>query len=159
MTPCGVIESDVVGCGDVGGGACLSSFALLPRAPTIMNRYLLPPAPSCAIVIDSPKEGSMSVSKARMAWMWRSAAMLLVAVALAGGILVRTAGTAHADYGSGAQYQVEISSNPGGFGIWLWAELGPGKPPITRKPTVSTKVVDTPLTQPRTMRASCPAGA
>ena len=72
----------------------------------------------------------MSESKARMThvtWMWRSAAMLLVAVALAGGILVRTAGTAHADYGSGARYQVEISSNPGGFGFWLWAELGPGQ--------------------------------
>jgi hypothetical protein len=53
--------------------------------------------------------------------------MLLVAVALAGGILVRTSGTAHADYGSGSQFQVEISSNPGGFGVWIWAELGPGQ--------------------------------
>jgi hypothetical protein len=32
---------------------------------------------------------------------------------------------AFADYGSGAQYQVEISSNPGGVGFWLWSELGP----------------------------------
>jgi hypothetical protein len=59
----------------------------------------------------------MSVSKMRITRMtrstrmWRSAAVLLVAVALAGGILVRTAGTAHADYGGGAQYQIEISDN------------------------------------------------
>jgi len=81
----------------------------------------------------------MSVSKSRMTRMtrmWRGAAVLLVAAALAGGILVRTSGTAHADYGPGAQYQIEISDNcvgpgsciPGvvkGFGIWFWAALYP----------------------------------
>lgn len=76
-------------------------------------------------------------SMVTMTWktrMWRSAVVLLLAVALAGGILVRTSGTAHADYGNGAVYQIEISDNcvgpgsciPGvvkGFGIWFWAEL------------------------------------
>jgi hypothetical protein len=28
-------------------------------------------------------------------------------------------------YGPGAAYQVEISSNPPGFGFWFWAELDP----------------------------------
>jgi hypothetical protein len=76
----------------------------------------------------------MSASRTSKTRMWRSAAVLLMAVALAGGILVRTSGTAHADYGNGAVYQVEISDNcvgpgtciPGvikGFGIWFWAEL------------------------------------
>jgi hypothetical protein len=37
------------------------------------------------------------------------------------------AGTARADYGPGAQYQVEISANPPGVGFWIWAELGPGQ--------------------------------
>jgi hypothetical protein len=30
-----------------------------------------------------------------------------------------------ADYGPTAVYQVEISSNPAGNGIWFWAELSP----------------------------------
>ena len=75
----------------------------------------------------------MSVSMMRV---WRYATVLMLAVALAGGILIRTAGTAHADYGPGAVYQIEISDNcvgpgsciPGvvkGFGIWFWAALYP----------------------------------
>jgi hypothetical protein len=35
------------------------------------------------------------------------------------------ASAARADYGGQAAYQVEISSNPQGFGVWLWAELDP----------------------------------
>lgn len=38
-------------------------------------------------------------------------------------LLLGSASTARADYGSPTAYQVEISSNPPGFGIWLWAEL------------------------------------
>ncbi len=50
------------------------------------------------------------------------ASALVVAGLLAGG------GTpAFADYGPGAQYQVEVSSNPPGVGFWLWAELGSGQ--------------------------------
>jgi hypothetical protein len=50
------------------------------------------------------------------------ASVLVAGVFVAGG-----ATPAFADYGPGAQYQVEISSNPGGVGFWLWAELGPGQ--------------------------------
>jgi regulator of RNase E activity RraA len=46
---------------------------------------------------------------------------VLVVVSVA--ILLGTASTARADYGSRAAYQVEISSNPPGFGFWIWAEL------------------------------------
>jgi hypothetical protein len=28
---------------------------------------------------------------------------------------------------------VEISSNPGGVGFWIWAELGPGRSLLTRR--------------------------
>jgi hypothetical protein len=41
-------------------------------------------------------------------------------------ILLATTSSAKADYGSKATYQVEISSNPPGFGFWIWAELDPG---------------------------------
>lgn len=69
---------------------------------------------------------------------WRRCAFALVAAsALAGGMLLSSTGMAFADYGNGAQYQVEISANcngPGscipsvvkGFGIWFWAELNAG---------------------------------
>jgi hypothetical protein len=50
--------------------------------------------------------------------------MLLAAAALAA--LLATASPAKADYGPGAVYQVEISSNPPGLGFWIWAELDPG---------------------------------
>lgn len=66
--------------------------------------------------------------------MWRGALALVAAGAVVGILLVSSAGTALADYGSGAQYQIEISANcngpttciPGfvqGYGLWLWAEL------------------------------------
>ena len=58
--------------------------------------------------------------------LWRIALALSSASLVAGG-LVASATPVSADYGTGAQYQVEISSNPPGFGIWLWAELGPGQ--------------------------------
>jgi hypothetical protein len=75
----------------------------------------------------------MSGSKARL---WRGGAMLVIAVTLAVGMQVHTSGTAYADYGGGAKYQIEISDNcvgpgsciPGvvkGFGIWFWAALYP----------------------------------
>jgi hypothetical protein len=51
-----------------------------------------------------------------------SATVLVAGVFVAGG-----ATPALADYGPDVQYQVEISSNPGGVGFWLWAELGPGQ--------------------------------
>ena len=54
-----------------------------------------------------------------MTWL---SAIGLVAIA----ILLGTAASARADYGRGAVYQVEISSNPPGFGFWIWAELDPG---------------------------------
>jgi hypothetical protein len=50
---------------------------------------------------------------------------LLVCSMAAVAALLATA-TANADYGSKAVYQVEISSNPPGSGVWLWAELDPG---------------------------------
>lgn len=52
---------------------------------------------------------------------------LSAAGAMAVGMAAAGVAPAAADYGSGAQYQVEVSSNPGGFGFWLWAELGPGQ--------------------------------
>jgi hypothetical protein len=66
--------------------------------------------------------------------MWRRALALVAAGAIVGTLVMSSGGTALADYGSGAQYQIEISANcngPGsciptivkGFGIWFWAEL------------------------------------
>ena len=51
---------------------------------------------------------------------------LLLGAAAAVGMLLLSVSTASADYGSHAVYQVEISSNPPGFGFWIWAELDPG---------------------------------
>ncbi|HZR93234.1 MAG TPA: hypothetical protein VFA44_12610 [Gaiellaceae bacterium] len=54
------------------------------------------------------------------------------AATLAG--LALAAGTASADYGQGAGYQIELSGNiPGnqGGGIWLWIELTPSAPNAT----------------------------
>jgi hypothetical protein len=48
---------------------------------------------------------------------------LLVLGAVAAAIGIARASTARAGYGSPAAYQVEISSNPPGFGFWIWAEL------------------------------------
>lgn len=47
--------------------------------------------------------------------------------ALAVGISVAGAGPVSADYGSGAQFQVEISANTPDVGFWIWAELGPNQ--------------------------------
>lgn len=55
----------------------------------------------------------------------RAAAALIAGGGLTAGVLMATAGTASADYGQGAVYQVEISVNPPGEGVWLWAELSP----------------------------------
>lgn len=49
---------------------------------------------------------------------------LAAVAALAGGVV----STARADYGTGTQYQVEISANNVyGGNIWYWAALGPGQ--------------------------------
>ena len=51
---------------------------------------------------------------------------LMLALAIVGALAALAAGSAAADYGQGAVYQVEISSNvpgPHGGGIWLWIEL------------------------------------
>jgi hypothetical protein len=50
--------------------------------------------------------------------------------ALVAGVLAAIAGPASADYGPGALYQVEITSNeagPNGGGIWLWIALYPSE--------------------------------
>jgi hypothetical protein len=60
-------------------------------------------------------------------WMWRRTLAMAAAGAIVGLLVLSSGGTALADYGPRAQYQVEISSNPGGVGFWLWAELGPGQ--------------------------------
>lgn len=57
-----------------------------------------------------------------------SARVLLVAGVAAIALFVGTAGTARADYGTGSQYQVEISANNvQGGSFWFWAALGPGQ--------------------------------
>jgi hypothetical protein len=58
----------------------------------------------------------------------RVLAVLVASGALAAGVLAAIAGPASADYGPGALYQVEITSNesgPNGGGIWLWIALYP----------------------------------
>ena len=63
---------------------------------------------------------------------WRLALALIMAGSMSGGFLLSSATKASADYGSGAQYQIEISDNCNGpqlcevaqgDGIWLWIEL------------------------------------
>jgi hypothetical protein len=55
--------------------------------------------------------------------------VFVATVALAAGLLLATAGSASADYGPGAVYQVEISANNvggvPGDGVWLWIALYP----------------------------------
>ncbi len=56
------------------------------------------------------------------------------ALLAASGAVLLTAGSAFADYGQGATYQVEISANiPGvqGGGVWLWLELSPTTSPTS----------------------------
>lgn len=68
--------------------------------------------------------------------MWRRALALAAAGTIAGLLLMGSAGTALADYGPGAVYQIEISGNcvgkttcipqvVKGYGIWFWAALYP----------------------------------
>jgi hypothetical protein len=55
-------------------------------------------------------------------------ATLATCGALAGGLLLSTAGAVAADYGPGAVYQVELTANEGGHdggGVWLWMALYP----------------------------------
>lgn len=70
------------------------------------------------------KEGGWQMVRhlSRLLFALLTATVLVVGVSVAG-----WAPRALADYGPGAQYQVEISSNPDGVGFWLWAELGPGQ--------------------------------
>jgi regulator of RNase E activity RraA len=56
----------------------------------------------------------------------RGTKTVLVLLVASAATLLGTATTARAGYGSPAAYQVEISSNPPGFGVWLWAELDQG---------------------------------
>ena len=67
-------------------------------------------------------KGGMSMRRLRRIWILL-AGCLVVAAALFFG----TAAGAHAEYGPGAVYQVEISANAlPGPSFWFWAELDPG---------------------------------
>jgi hypothetical protein len=59
----------------------------------------------------------------------RSSALLVLAAAtVAVALFAGTAATARADYGTGTQFQVEISANNvHGGNFWFWAALGPGQ--------------------------------
>ncbi len=52
---------------------------------------------------------------------------VVVALALVASLIAVAAfaGSAQADYGPGAQYQVEISANAATGAFWIWAELDP----------------------------------
>ncbi len=56
---------------------------------------------------------------------WHSVLALAAACAVTGLLLVSSTGTALADYGTGAVYQIEISANVSGpsGGVWLWITL------------------------------------
>jgi hypothetical protein len=60
----------------------------------------------------------------------RTLAVFIATGALAVGLLVAMTGTASADYGPGAQFQVTISANNvggvPGDGVWAWIALYPG---------------------------------
>ena len=57
-----------------------------------------------------------------------SAPIMLGAGVAAVALFAGTAATARADYGTGTQYQVEISANDvHGGNFWYWAALGPGQ--------------------------------
>ncbi len=58
----------------------------------------------------------------------RGVLLLFVASVVGVALLLGTAATARADYGTGTQYQVEISANNvQGGNFWYWAALGPGQ--------------------------------
>jgi hypothetical protein len=52
-----------------------------------------------------------------------SRAVLVAAACLAAALYFGMSSTAHAGYGSSTAYQVEISSNPPGQGLWFWSAL------------------------------------
>jgi len=58
---------------------------------------------------------------------WRVVLGLGSAGLLAAGGALGGASPVAADYGSGAQFQVEISANTPQIGFWLWSELGPNQ--------------------------------
>jgi hypothetical protein len=58
--------------------------------------------------------------------MKRSRILLLVAVSVAAALYFGISATARAGYGSPTAYQVEISANPSGEGLWFWASLDQG---------------------------------
>jgi len=71
--------------------------------------------------------------------------LLAASLALGAALFFGTSTTARADYGDQAVYQVEISTNPPGFGVWFWAGARPGRderrlpehglhPPRARRP-------------------------
>jgi hypothetical protein len=64
----------------------------------------------------------------------RKGLRLLLVLAALTVVLAAGAGSASADYGQGAVYQVEITANiggPQGGGIWLWLALTPDHPGAT----------------------------
>jgi hypothetical protein len=78
----------------------------------------------------------MTTMTMTMRRIWRRVFALAAVAAIAGTLVMSSAGAARADYGKGAVYQIEISGNcngpttciPGvvkGYGIWFWAELSP----------------------------------
>jgi hypothetical protein len=58
--------------------------------------------------------------------MKRSRIVLLLGVCLAAALYFGISSTAHAGYGSPTAYQVEISANPPGEGLWFWSALDTG---------------------------------
>jgi len=58
--------------------------------------------------------------------MMRSRVLLLAAASLAAALYFGLSSTARAGYGSATAYQVEISANPPGEGIWFWGALDTG---------------------------------
>jgi hypothetical protein len=58
--------------------------------------------------------------------MKRSTTLLLLGACLAAALYFGMSSSAHAGYGSSTAYQVEISANPPGEGIWFWAALDTG---------------------------------
>jgi hypothetical protein len=58
--------------------------------------------------------------------MKRSRILLLVAVSVTAALYFGISATAKAGYGSPTAYQVEISANPSGEGLWFWASLDQG---------------------------------
>jgi len=58
--------------------------------------------------------------------MKRSRILLLLGACFAAALYFGMSSTAHAGYGSSTAYQVEISANPQGEGLWFWGALDTG---------------------------------